>query len=249
QASFTCRRGPGARSPGARSTATATATAAPSSTIRVAAEMPARPPAAPRRAPATAPAPVAATAKAVTVIPHRLPRLRSPSGVMLPSIDSPQGDHSERRPATTASGTATTSSAGAVTGPRGVGPEAGMVGADAGGRQLALGRALATGHVVLGVGEQREHLVEALRRALAGQVTAAVDVHEVRAGGDVVVGPGVAGHDDAHARRRQLAQPHRALVARILGDDDQADALGQAGARVGECLPEAGACAAPRRQE
>jgi hypothetical protein len=76
---------------------------------------------------------------------------------MLPSIDSPQGDHSDRSPATIASGTATASSAGAVTAPLAAGPEAGVVGADAGPRELALdpqgalGGVLAAGRVLLGV--------------------------------------------------------------------------------------------------
>ena len=47
-------------------------------------------------------APTEPTAKAPAVRPHRLPRARSPSGLMLASIDSPQGDQDERRPATTA---------------------------------------------------------------------------------------------------------------------------------------------------
>src|SRR5438067_8002026 len=177
--------------------ARAAAMAAHSRPRRVVPSSPAAPPTAPSSVPAAPPAAVAASPKAVTVIPHLRPRLRSPSGVMLPSIDSPQGDHSERSPATTASGTATASSAGAVTGHRAFGPEAGVVGADAGRRELALhpqgalGRALAAGDVVLGVCQQREHLVEPLRGALAGQLAAAVDVHEVRAGRDVVVGPGL----------------------------------------------------------
>src|SRR5690349_606200 len=116
----------------------AAATATPSSPVRAGAEIATRPPAAPRAAPRAAPAAPAASANAVTVIPHRLPRLRSPSGVMLPSIDSPQGDHSERSPATIASGTATVSSAGAVTIALAVRPEAGMVGTDPGRRELAL---------------------------------------------------------------------------------------------------------------
>ena len=43
----------------------------------------------------------------VAVAPYRWPRLRSPNGVMVDSIDSPHGDHVER----TAAATATTAPA------------------------------------------------------------------------------------------------------------------------------------------
>jgi hypothetical protein len=46
--------------------------------------------------------------KAVTVVPHLELRLRSPSGVMLASIDSPQGDHADRMAAARANPNATT---------------------------------------------------------------------------------------------------------------------------------------------
>src|SRR5271165_3207361 len=57
------------------------------------------PPASPPtvRPPATEPAKYQATVR-----PHRVLRARSPSGLMLASIDSPQGDQEERSAATTA---------------------------------------------------------------------------------------------------------------------------------------------------
>ena len=54
----------------------------------------------------------------------------------------------------------------------------------------------------------------------------------------------------AHAGRRQLAQPGRALVARVLGDDHQADAARAAGVRgSANASQKPGAGAAARRQE
>src|SRR5947208_16567065 len=57
--------------------------------------------------PAAAPATVVPPRYQLTVVRQCPPRDRSPSGVMLPSIDSPQGDHADRMPATTASPTPT----------------------------------------------------------------------------------------------------------------------------------------------
>ena len=59
-------------------------------------------PSAPGAAPISAPPSVAPSANAVTVTAHVEPRPRSPSGVMLASIDSPQGDQAARTAASTA---------------------------------------------------------------------------------------------------------------------------------------------------
>src|SRR3954451_9758028 len=53
-------------------------------------------------APNSAPAAVDAAVYQSAVVIHRLPRARSPSGWMLESIDSPQGDQVERTAATRA---------------------------------------------------------------------------------------------------------------------------------------------------
>src|SRR5438270_126092 len=60
-----------------------------------------RRPSSPASAPTAAAATTEPAAKNATVTPHLDPRARSPSGVMLASIDSPHGDHAERSPATT----------------------------------------------------------------------------------------------------------------------------------------------------
>src|SRR5439155_25136085 len=62
-------------------------------------------PSAPSPDPAAIPPSVEPLTKAATVTPHRRPRARSPSGVMLPSIDAPQGDHVERIAPTSARAT------------------------------------------------------------------------------------------------------------------------------------------------
>jgi len=56
----------------------------------------------PRRTPRSAAATVDAVMYATTVVAHFEFRLRSPSGVMLASIETPQGDHEDRSPATIA---------------------------------------------------------------------------------------------------------------------------------------------------
>src|SRR5919202_6019210 len=50
-------------------------------------------PSSPSRSPLVAPAAVAAAKNRIIVVRHFTLRLRSPSGVMLPSIEIPQGDH------------------------------------------------------------------------------------------------------------------------------------------------------------
>src|SRR3954447_6535179 len=67
-------------------------------------------PSAPSTAPIAAPPVVDATTYAVTVRRQDAPRPRSPSGVMLASIDSPQGDQVARTPAAAATASPTTSS-------------------------------------------------------------------------------------------------------------------------------------------
>src|SRR5437588_10359942 len=82
-------------------------------------------PNAPRTAPAARPPATEPTRYAPAVTPHRLPRARSPSGLMLESIDSPQGDQVERTPAMRASPNPTTLiRAVAVMVPPGAVPEA-----------------------------------------------------------------------------------------------------------------------------
>src|SRR5439155_2880843 len=109
QSSLTCRRVVGRRRPRIpRSTTAPARTIAASATIRGAVATPpaAHRPAAPSSPPAAAPAAVAPTANHAAVTPHLDRLARSPSGLMLPSIDSPQGDHAERTPATAASAAA-----------------------------------------------------------------------------------------------------------------------------------------------
>src|SRR4051794_35805534 len=67
-------------------------------------------PRAPSNAPIAAPPAVDATTYAVTVRRQDAPRPRSPSGVMLASIDSPQGDQVARIPAAAATARPTTRS-------------------------------------------------------------------------------------------------------------------------------------------
>src|SRR2546428_8153920 len=67
-------------------------------TARVVAE-----PTHPSTQPTPAPAAVDPARSQATVVAQFAPRDRSPSGVMLPSIDSPQGDQADRTPATRAS--------------------------------------------------------------------------------------------------------------------------------------------------
>src|SRR6516162_1186775 len=65
-------------------------------------------PIAPAAAPMSAPPKVDATRYQPIVRPNRVLRARSPSGLMLASIDSPHGDQDERSPATAATTTPAT---------------------------------------------------------------------------------------------------------------------------------------------
>src|SRR5205814_3648757 len=109
----TCLRTVGSRSPNeptsTRSpaiTARATTTSRAVTGVRSANEDPRNP----RPPPTVTPASVEPRTYAITVTHQRDPRPRSPSGVMLPSIDVPHGDHVDRRPAATASATPTATS-------------------------------------------------------------------------------------------------------------------------------------------
>src|SRR5439155_24495146 len=96
----------------------------------------------PNTDPTTAPEAADATPHAVTVIPHLELRLRSPSGVMLASIDSPHGDHAERMAAVTERAKASATMVGSgfigVVHERLSGVQAGVAGADAGRIQLGV---------------------------------------------------------------------------------------------------------------
>src|SRR5665213_464259 len=97
-------------------------------------------PISPAIAPAAAPAAVDDRAYAPTVSHQRLFRALSPRGLMLASIDSPQGLQLDRSPATTASGMAS-SQRSLIPEVESVGGriEAGVAGLDARRRQLPVG--------------------------------------------------------------------------------------------------------------
>src|ERR1019366_8604951 len=114
--SLTCRRDVGSRDRnGLASYATATARATSSAPVRHAVPAGSSEPTAATAAPAAAPAVTAPIAKAVAVTLHENPRLRSPSGVMLASIDWPQGDHAARTAPRTASRQPTTAKSSPLT--------------------------------------------------------------------------------------------------------------------------------------
>ena len=93
----------------------------------------------PASTPTAAPPAVEPSTYHAVVRPHRRRRPRSPSGVMLVSIDSPQGDHVERTAATAATASPASRTADAT--PAGllrIRIQARMAGQDAGGGQFAV---------------------------------------------------------------------------------------------------------------
>src|SRR3954471_21324626 len=218
-------------------------------------------PRAPSAAPIAAPPTVDATTYAVTVLRQDAPRPRSPSGVMLASIDSPQGDQVARMPAAAATARPTTRSktsrAKVVVRSSG---EAGMSGRDADVQQLGIdpGRVVVPFDVRRSAGSPRGPVVGGLCQqptdgrpvrpgALARDAAARpVDVDEVRRAGHAVALPGRVRRDDLQPRDGEGTQPRLALL--VLHEHDEPCAVGQlcAGAKG---IPEWLARAAPGRQE
>src|SRR4051812_11232356 len=171
-------------------------------------------PRAPNTAPITAPPTVDATTYAVTVLRQDAPRPRSPSGVMLASIDSPQGDQVARTPAAADTARPTTrSSASRDNGVVRWSVETGMahgyarvqeLGVDAGrvvapldvdrcrrdgrrGGRLPCPGARAGGSVRRRLGQQSAHRRPVGSGALTSDATGRpVDIDEVRRPGDLV---------------------------------------------------------------
>src|SRR3954471_6796220 len=172
-------------------------------------------PRAPSAAPIAAPPTVDATTYAVTVLRQDAPRPRSPSGVMLASIDSPQGDQVARMPAAAATARPTTRSktsrAKVVVRSNG---EAGMARRDADLQTLgtAPGRFVVPfavlrsagstrGPVVVGLGQQPADGRPVVAGALARDAPVRpVDVDEVRGAGHAVALPGRVRRDDLQSR-------------------------------------------------
>src|SRR5207245_1569416 len=152
----------------------------------------------PRAAPRAAPPVVLPARKAPMVIPHLDRRPRSPSGVMLPSIDWPQGDHVDLRAATTARPTPMATTVRSVAPMpvlravvRGSSPvEAGVPGMDPGRCQLGICAADPVGRTVPfspdvglqdGVLQEGEDLLPVRGSSLAVDLAGrALDVDEVR---------------------------------------------------------------------